>query len=76
MCQERTLTPRTRATGRAAGWRPSDRRERVLRFVMCHYLRSAGWFTPSLVGTFGIFNGLTPSRQATLKPYCVGFDLR
>ena len=29
-------------------------------------LRSAGWFTPSLVGTSSRSYGLTPSRQPTL----------
>ena len=38
--------------------------------------RSKGWFTPSLVGTFGMSNGSTPSRQPTLNPYSFGFRRR
>ena len=33
------------------------------------YFLSAGWFTPSYVGTPEILRGLIPSKQATLNPY-------
>ncbi len=38
--------------------------------------RSAGWFTPSRVGTPSSFNGFTPSRHATLNPYWEGLERR
>ena len=40
------------------------------------YYWSAGWLTPSKVGILFSSKGFTPSRQATLKPYCSGFERR
>src|SRR5471032_1706508 len=37
---------------------------------------SLGWARPSLTGTSAKSKGLMPSRQATLTPYCCGFERR
>jgi len=52
---------------KAVGWNDGlDRTAWALHSPSVQASRSAGWLTPSLVGTSPSKNGFTPSRQPTL----------